>query len=106
MFLEIGFPQESAVGLHKSVDLDSDLAFVSSVAPFLANQSQRSRQIRVFEDVAFTRRASLAIKRVGFEKRSGQSLVETRTERPVICDQIGDWKTFFGITNRESEIVA
>src|SRR5437762_877235 len=106
MLLEIGFAQEPAVGMHERVDLVSDLAFVESVAPFLANQSQRSRQIRILEDVPFTRGASFAIKRIGFEKRSGQSFVETRTERPVIRDQVGDWKTFFRIANRRGEIVA
>ena len=74
MLLEIGFPQESAIGMHKRVDLVSDLAFVESVAPFLANQSQRSRQIRVLEDVAFTGRASFAIKRVG-----------SKTLRAILC---------------------
>src|SRR5882757_5247100 len=106
MLLEIGFPQESAVGTHKHVDLVSDLAFVESVAPFLANQSQRSRQIWVLKDVAFTGGASFAIKRVGREKRSGQSVVEARTKRPVIRDQIGDRKTFLCIANRRGEIVA
>src|SRR5258707_4570607 len=97
MFLEIGFPQETTIGTHKRVDLVSDLAFVESVAPFLANQSQRSRQIWVLKDVAFTGAASFAIKRVGREKRSGQSLVEARTKRPVIRDQIRDPETFLGI---------
>src|SRR5262249_38443249 len=106
MLLEIGLPQEPAIGSHESVDLVSDLTLVESVPPFLTNQSQRPCQIRVFEDVAFTGRASFAIKRVGLEKRSGQTLVKARTERPVIRDQIADWKTFFGITNRGSEIVA
>src|SRR5438067_10788777 len=106
MLLKIGFPQEPAIGTHKRVDLVSDLAFVESVAPFLANQSQRSRQIWVLEDVAFTGSASFAIKRVGRGKRSGQSLVEARTKRTVIRDQIGDRKTFLGIANRRGEIVA
>jgi hypothetical protein len=106
MLLEIGFAQEPAIGTHKRVDFVSDLAFVESVAPFLANQSQRSRQIWVLEDVAFTGRAFFAIKRVGCDKRSGLSLVEAWTKRPVIRDQIGDWKTFLGIANRRGEIVA
>src|SRR5882757_7712876 len=106
MLLEIGFAKEPAIGTHKRVDLVCDLAFVESVAAFLANQSQRSRQIRVLEDVAFTGSASFAIKRVGRDKRSGQSLVEARTERPVIGDQISDRKTFLGIANRRAEIVA
>src|SRR6266850_3764704 len=106
MFLEIGFPQESAIGTHKRVDLVGDLACVESVGPFLANQSQRSRQIWVLEDVALTGSASFAIKRVGRDTRSGQSLVEARTERPVIRDQISDRKTFLGIANRRAEIVA
>src|SRR4029453_6344142 len=90
----------------KRVDLVSDLAFVETVPPFLANQSQRSRQIRVLEDVTFTGSASFAIKRVGHDERSWQSLVEARTKRPVIRDQIGDRKTFLGIANRRCEIVA
>src|SRR6266508_434346 len=106
MLLEIGFPQEPAIGTHKRVDLVSDLAFVESVAPFLANQSQRSRQIWVLEDVALAGRASFAIKCVSFDKCSGQSFVEARTKRPVIRDQIGDRKTFLGIANRRGEIVA
>src|SRR4029453_4135408 len=104
--LYIGFPQESAIGAHKRVDLVSDLAFVESVAPFLANQSQCSRQIRVLEDVTFTGRASFAIKRVSLEKPSRESFVKAGAERPVIRDQIGDWKTFLGIANRRGEIVA
>ena len=56
------------------------------MAPFLANQSQRSRQIWILEDVAFTRSASFAVEAVRFQKRSRQSVVETRTERPVIRD--------------------
>src|SRR5215831_1231254 len=106
MLVEIDFPQEPAIGAHKCIDLVRDLAFVESVPTFLADQSQCSRQIRVLEDVAFTGSASFAIKRVGFEKRSGQSFVETRTERPVIRDQIGDGKTLLGIADRRSEIVA
>src|SRR5215467_13758097 len=119
MFLEIDFPQESAIGLHKSVDFVSDLAFVKSVAPFLANQSQRSRQIRILEDVAFTGSATVSIwrrralapirrlagpranrlhwQRISPEKRSGQSFIKPRTERPVIRNQIGHRKTFLGI---------
>src|SRR5258707_6514389 len=106
MLLEFVFAKEPAIGTHKRVDLVCDLAFVESVAPFLANRSQRSRQIRVLEDVAFTGRAFFAIKRVSRDKRSGQSFVEARTERPVIRDQIGDWKTFLGIANRRGAIVA
>src|SRR4029077_19734285 len=125
---EIGFPQEPAIGTHKRVDLVSNLAFVESVAPFLANQSERSRQIWVLEDVAFTGRATVSIWRrralapvnrfigpgagrlhwqgVGLDKRSGQSFVEARTKRPVVRDQIGDRKTFLGIANRRGEIVS
>src|SRR5437667_11798185 len=99
MLLEIGFPQEPAIGTHKRVDFVGDLACVEGVAPFFANQSQRSRQIWVLEDVAFTGSAFFAIKRVGLDKRSGQPFVETRTERPVIRDQIGDRKSFLGMTN-------
>src|SRR5215467_1652118 len=106
MFLEIDFPQESAIGLHKSVDFVSDLAFVKSVAPFLADQSQRSRQIRILEDVAFTGSASFAIKRIGLEKCSRRSFIEARTERPVVRDQIGHRKTFLSIANRWGEVVA
>src|ERR1700758_2275848 len=106
MLLEIGFPQEPAIGTHKRVDFVSYLACVEGVPSFLADQSQRSRQIRVLEDVAFTGRASFAIKRVGRDKRSGQSFVEARTERPVIRDQIGDRETFLGMANRRGEIVA
>src|SRR5438067_11395773 len=86
MLLEIGFPQEPAIGTHKRVDLVCSLASVESVAPFLANQSQRSRQIWVLEDIAFTGRAFFAIKRVCRDKCSGQFFVEARTERPVIRD--------------------
>src|SRR5262245_18243642 len=106
MLLEIRFSQEPAIGLHKRVDLVSNLAFIKSVAPFLANQSQRFRQIGVLEDVAFTRGASFTIERVGCEKRSGQALVEPRTERPVMRDEVGHWKTFLSIANRRGEIVA
>src|SRR5215467_286870 len=106
MLLEIAFPQEPAIGTHKRVDFVSDLACVEGVAPFLANQSQGSCQVWVLEYVAFIGRASFAIKRVGFDERSGQSFVEARTERPVIRNQISDWKTFLGIANCRGKIVA
>src|ERR1051326_5503170 len=70
MFLEVGFPQKSAISLHKRVDLVSDLALVECVASVIANQSQRFGQIRVLEDVALARGAFFTIKRVGFEERS------------------------------------
>src|SRR4029450_2628980 len=105
MLLEVGFPQEPAIGTHKRVDLVSDLATVESIAAFLANQSQRSRQIGVLEDVAFCRRASFAVERVRFQKRAGQSFVKTRTERPVVRSQFCDWKTFLGVANRRGEII-
>src|SRR4029079_11868404 len=84
MILEIGFAQEAATGPHKRVDLVSDLTFVKSVAPFLANRSKRSRQIWILKDIAFTGSACFAIKRIGRGKRAGQSFVEARTKRPVI----------------------
>src|SRR5262249_57096499 len=100
MLFEIGFPQEPTIGTHKRVDPVSDLAFIESVPPFLANQSERSRQIRVLEDVAFTGSASLLIKRVGLEKRSGQSFVEAGAEQPGKNDQNRDWENILVVAKR------
>src|SRR5205823_14499640 len=69
-------------------------------------RSQRFRQRRIFENVAFDRRAAFAIERVGLEKRAGKSFVKFRPEVPVKRDQFGYGKTFFGMTNRRREIVA
>ena len=71
MLLEIDFAQKTAILLHELVDLVRDLAFIKSVAPFLADQSQRFRQRRIFEDVALRRRPAFAVERVSFEKRAG-----------------------------------
>src|SRR5206468_9331908 len=112
MLLEIGFPQEAAIRTHKRVDLVGDLTFVETIAPLLADQSQRSRQRWILEDVAFCRRAALSIwrrrvlapigrltgprvgrlhwQRVCLDKCAGQSFVQTWTERPVVRNQIGD----------------
>src|SRR5947199_8215051 len=100
MLLEIGFPRETTVSTHKRVDFVRDLTFVETIAPSLADQSQRSRQRWIPENVAFCRRAAFAVQGVGFQKCAGQSFVEAWAERPVVCNQIGDWKTFLGITNR------
>ena len=105
LFLEIGFAQETAVLLHEDIDLVRDLAFVKNVAPFLADQSQRFCQRWVLENVAFRRRLPFAVERVGFEECAWKSFIEPRTECPIVRDQLSDWKTFFGITNRRGEIV-
>ena len=130
MLLEIGFPQETTVSTHKRVDFVGDLTFVETIAPSLADQSQRSRQRWIFENVAFCRCAArgtwsrhalaplcvgrfigpgvgpLPRQRVRFQKCAGQSFIQAWTECPVVRNQIGDWKTFLGITNRRGEIIA
>src|SRR5438874_13804054 len=98
MLLEINFSQETAIGSHKRVDLVRDFAFVKSVAPFFANQPQSFRQRGIFENVALRRSAALAVERVSFEKRAGQSLIQARPKRPVIGNQFRDWKTLFRIS--------
>ena len=82
MLLEIGFSQKAAIRLHESVDLVGDLAFVKSVATFFTDQSQRFREVRIFENIALGRSAAFAVERVSFEKRAGQSFVKPRTETP------------------------
>src|SRR5437763_16387643 len=57
VLFEIGFTQKTAILAHELVDLVCDLAFVKSVATFLANQSQCSCERRIFEYLAFCRRA-------------------------------------------------
>ena len=77
VLFKIVFAQKSAVLVHEHVDLVRDLAFIESVATFLANQSQRLGQRRILENVAFRRSAAFAIERVGFEKRARQFFVES-----------------------------
>ncbi len=105
MLFEIGFTQKTAVLAHEHVDLVRDLAAIKSVAAFLADQAQSFRERRIFENVAFGRRAAFAVERVSFEKRARQTFVNARTERPIVRDQLRDRKTFLGITNRRREIV-
>src|SRR5205814_6530817 len=106
MLLEIDFPKEAAIGTHKGVDFVRDLTLVETIAPLLADQSQRSCQGRIFKNVAFCRRTPFAIEGVRFEKCAGQSFIQAWTKRPIVCNQIGDWKTFLGIANRGGDIVA
>ena len=82
VLFEIGLAQIPAVRLHERVDLVRDLAFVESVAAFLADQAQRVRQRRILEDVAFRRGAAFAVERVSFEKGAGQTLVECADRNP------------------------
>ena len=86
MLLKVGFAQKSAILAHELVDLVRNLALVKRVATFLAAQSQGFCQRRVFENVAFRRRAAFAIKRVRFQKCAGQTFVETRPKRPIVSD--------------------
>ena len=71
VLFKVGLAQKAAIRLHEIVDLVSDLAFVKTVAPFLADQSQRFRQRRIFENVAFGRRVALAIERISFKEGTG-----------------------------------
>src|SRR5438132_12395729 len=104
MLLEINFPEEATVCLHESVDLVRDLALVKNVATFFTDQPQGFRESWIFENIALRRSATLAVERVRFKKRAGQSLVKPRAKRPVIRDHRGDRKPFFVITNREGKI--
>src|SRR5690242_13132937 len=104
MLLEIGFSQEAAVSAHERIDLVGDFSFVESVAPFFTDQSQSFREVWIFENVALCRSAALAIERVSFEKRAGQSFVKPRPERPIIGDQFRDRKTLFGISNYRCKV--
>src|SRR6266404_543370 len=106
MLLEINFPQKTAIGPHERVDPVRDFSFVKSVAPFFADQLQSFRERRIFENVALRRSAALAVERVSFEKRAGQSFIQARPKRPIVRNQFRDWKTLLGISNRGREIVA
>src|SRR5438128_12473119 len=106
MLLEINFPEEATVCLHESVDLVRDLALVKNVATFFTDQPQGFREGWIFENIALRRSATLAVERVRFKKRAGQSLVKPRAKRQVIRDQLCDRKPFFGITNRGCKIIA
>src|SRR5262249_41329673 len=100
------FSQKTAVGAHERVDLVSDFSLVTSLATSLTDQPQSLRQVRIFENVALRRSAALAVESVGFEKPAGQSFVKPGTKRPVIRDQVCNWKTFLGVANRRGEVVA
>ncbi len=105
MLLEVSFAQKPAALAHEHFDLIRDLAFVENVPPSLTDQAQCFRKRRIFEDIAFAWRMAFSVERVRFEKRAGKSFVESGAERPVIRDQVGDRKTFFGIMDRGREIV-
>ena len=105
MFLEVGLAEVTAIRLHECVDLVRDLALVIGIAPFLANQAQCLCKRGILEDVAFRRRASFAVERVGFEKCAGQIFVKLRPEVPVKRDQLGNGETFLGIIRGRREIV-
>ncbi len=103
MFFQIFFAQKAAVLAHELVDLVPDLAVVESVASFFADESERFRQRRIFENVALRRRAS--VDRVGLGEAAGQTFVKLRSEMPVKRDQLGNRKTFLGVTDRRREII-
>src|SRR5262245_16742778 len=105
MFFEIDLAEKTAVRLHELVDLVRDLAFVESVAPFFADQTQRVSERRIFENVAFRGRAAFAVECVSLEKSAGQAFVKLRTEAPVERDQIRNWKPFLSVMNCRREIV-
>src|SRR5689334_16034815 len=106
MLLEVGLAEKSAVLLHELVDLVGDFAPVESVAAFFADQAERIGETGIFENVAFGRRAAFPIQGVSLEKGAGLILVSPRTESPVERDQLGNGKTFLGITNCRREIVS
>ena len=106
MFLEIGFPQVTAVRLHESVDLVHDLAFVISVASFLSDQAQALREGGILKNVSFRRRATLSVERIGLQKSARKFAVEGHATVPIPRDQLGDGKAFLRVTNRAREIVA
>ena len=106
MLLEIGLPQVTAVRLHEHVNLVRYLAFVISVASFVANQTQALAERGILENIASCRSASLAVKGIGLQKSAGQLAVEGYAAGPVPSDQLGHRETFFCVTNCSGEIVA
>src|SRR5436189_5453747 len=105
MFLEVGFAQKSAIFAHELVHLVRNLAFIKSVPPFFANQSQRFRQRRILENVALRRSTPFAVQSVGLQKRAWQPCVTLRTELPVKRNQLRNRKSLLGITNRGTKMV-
>src|SRR5437588_2854303 len=99
MLLEIDFPQETAIGPHERVDLVRDFAFVKNVATFVADQPQRLCERGILENIALRRSTAFAVEHVRLEKRAWQSFVQARAKRPIIRNQFGDRKTFFGKSN-------
>src|SRR4029077_910909 len=105
MLLEVGFSQKAAISPHEIVDLVRDFSFVKNVATFFTDQPQSFSEPWIFENIALGRSAAFAVGRVSFEKRAGQSFIQTRSERPVIGNQFCDRKTFFGISNGGRKVI-
>src|SRR6266508_5498759 len=105
MFLEIAFPQKASICPHELVDFVRNLTFIKSVAPFFSDQSQGFREAGILENVALGRCSPFSVECVRLEKSAWQSFIQPRTKRPVIGEQLRDWKTFFGIPNRRRKII-
>jgi hypothetical protein len=98
---EIDYAQVAAVRLKEGIDLVRDFAAVKSVAALLAEERQRARQIRVFENVAFCRDLAAGSKSIG--EPAGVVAQQLDADLPVMRDELAHGKSLAAVTNRRRE---